>query len=63
MTGDVATTVKALLEAAQLTVTDEEFELFVTIYSGLRAGADAMYLPEARYEEPSLNFDARWETA
>jgi hypothetical protein len=62
MTGDAATTVKTLLEAAQLTVTDEEFDLFVKIYPDLRAGADAMYLCEARYEEPALNFDARWDT-
>ena len=63
MTGDAAISVKALLEAAQLTVTDEEFELFVKTYPDLRAGADGMYLPEVRYEEPALNFDARWNTA
>jgi hypothetical protein len=63
VTGDAATTVKTLLEAAQLTVTDEEFDLFVKIYADLRAGADALYLREARYEEPALNFDARWDTA
>src|SRR5262249_29524953 len=63
MTRDVAATVRSLLEAAQLTVSDEEFELFVKTYPDLRAGADAMYLPEVRYEEPALNFDARWDTA
>jgi hypothetical protein len=62
MSGDAATAVKTLLEASQLTVTDEEFELFVQIYPDLRAGADAMYLPEVRYEEPALNFDPRWDT-
>ncbi|MBV9323807.1 MAG: hypothetical protein JO352_08490 [Chloroflexi bacterium] len=61
MTNDVATTVRTLLEAAQLTVTDEEFEIFVTTYPDIRAAADAMYVPEVRYEEPGLNFDARWE--
>jgi len=63
MTSDAAISVKALLQAAQLTVTDEEFELFVKTYPDLRAGADGMYLPEVRYEEPGLNFDARWNTA
>jgi hypothetical protein len=63
MTGDTEATVRALLEAAQLKISDAEFELFVKIYPELRAGADAMYLPEVRYEEPALNFDARWDTA
>jgi hypothetical protein len=62
MTGDATTTVKALLEAAQLTVTDDELELFVKTYPDLRAAADAMYLLEARYDEPAPNFDARWDT-
>ncbi|HEX8966915.1 MAG TPA: hypothetical protein VF937_03480 [Chloroflexota bacterium] len=57
---DVETTVKTLLDAAQLRVSDEEFQLFVKIYPAIRAGADAMYMAEARYEEPSLNFDAAW---
>jgi hypothetical protein len=63
MMDDPTTTVRALLDAAQLSVTDDEFQIFVTIYPTLRAGADAMYLPEVRYAEPALNFDARWETA
>ena len=63
MTDDTTTTVRSLLGAAGLTMSDEELELFVTIYPGLRAAADAMYLPEARYEEPALNFDARWDNA
>jgi hypothetical protein len=62
MTSDAATTVKALLDAAQLMVTDEEMELFIKIYPDLRAGADAMHLAEVRYEEPALNFDARRDT-
>ena len=60
MSEDAAATVRALLDAARLTVSDEEFELFVSIYPRLRAEADAMYLPEVRYEEPALNFDASW---
>jgi hypothetical protein len=63
MTDDTATTVRSLLGAAGLTVSDEEFELFVRTYPALRTAADAMYLPEVRYAEPALNFDARWESA
>ena len=63
MNADTESTVRALLGAAQLTLSDAELELFVKIYPELRAGADGMYLPEVRYEEPALNFDARWDTA
>ena len=58
---DVPTTVKALLDAAQITMSDEEFDLFVRIYPKMRAGADSMYIPETRYEDPALIFDASWE--
>ena len=57
---DTVTTVKALLDAAQLTMSEEEFDLFVRIYPGLRSGADAMYIPETRYEDPALIYDAAW---
>jgi hypothetical protein len=57
---DVETTVKALLDAAQLKMSDEEFQLFARIYPQMRAGADAMYIPETRYEDPALIFDAEW---
>jgi hypothetical protein len=57
---DVETTVKALLDAAQLRMSDEEFQLFVKIYPPMRAGADSMYIPETRYEDPALIFDAEW---
>jgi hypothetical protein len=57
---DVETTVKALLDTAQLRLSDEEFELFVRIYPAMRAGADGMYIPETRYEDPALIFDAEW---
>ena len=63
MTDATATTVRSLLGAAGLTVSDEELELFVKIYPDLRIAADAMYLPEVRYAEPALNFDARWDSA
>jgi hypothetical protein len=60
-TTDVRTTVKALLDAAQLTMSDEEFELFVKTYPILRQGADGLYIPETRYEDPALIFDASWQ--
>jgi len=54
------TTVQALLDAAQITMSDEELHLFVKVYPTLREGADDLYLPETRHEEPSLVFDAAW---
>jgi hypothetical protein len=63
MTEDIATTVRSLLSAAGLTVSDQEFELFVKTYPALRTATDAMYLPEVRYAEPALNFNARWDNA
>ena len=60
MPTDTETTVKALLDAAQLNMTEEELQLCVKIYPGMRAGADAMYIPETRYEEPALIADAAW---
>ena len=57
---DVPTTVQALLDAAQIRMSDEEFEIFVRIYPTMRAGADSLYIPEARYEDPALIFDASW---
>ena len=54
------TTVKALLDAAQLKMSEEEFDLFVRTYPALRAGADGMYIPETRYEDPALIYDAAW---
>jgi len=58
---DVTTTVKALLDAAHLKLSDEEFELFTRIYPAMRAGADSLYIPETRYEEPALIFDPSWD--
>ena len=60
MPTDTETTVKALLDAAQLTVSAEELELFVRIYPELRKGADGLYIPETRYEDPALIFDPAW---
>ncbi len=52
-----ATTVKALLDAAQLKVSDEEFLKFAEVYPIMRAQADALYLPELEPESPALSFD------
>ena len=60
-TTDVPTTVKALLDAAQIKMSEQEFDLFVRIYPAMRAGADSMYIPETRYEDPALIFDPSWE--
>jgi hypothetical protein len=49
--------VRSLLDAAQLTVSDDEFERFVAVYPIMRAQADALYLPELEPEAPSLHFD------
>jgi hypothetical protein len=57
---DAATTVRALLDAAQLKVNEEEFEAFVKLYPAFREAVEAMYLPETRYEEPALSFDPSW---
>ncbi|MDQ6672467.1 MAG: hypothetical protein M3069_17275 [Chloroflexota bacterium] len=57
---DTQTTVKALLDAAQLGMSDDEFQLFVKVYPALRAGADGMYIPETRYEDPALIYDPAW---
>jgi hypothetical protein len=57
---DVETTVKALLDAAGLKVSQEEFQLFCRIYPPMRAGADGLYIPETRYEDPALIFDPTW---
>jgi hypothetical protein len=50
-------TVKALLAAAQLTVSDDELERFVAVYPTMRAQADSLYLPHLKDEELALGFD------
>ena len=52
-----AATVKALLDAAGLKVSDEEFLRFATVYPTVRAQADALYLRELDDEDPALGFD------
>lgn len=56
-TEDAAATVKILLDAAQLTVSDQEFARFTSLYPSLRAQADALYLPGLDAESPALAFD------
>jgi hypothetical protein len=53
---DVSATVRALVDAAGLPVSDEELAQFVKMYPMLRAGADSLYIEEVRYEEPALVF-------
>jgi hypothetical protein len=57
MPTDAAATVKVLLEAAQLTVSEQEFARFTSIYPSLRAQADALYLVGKDSESPALAFD------
>jgi len=49
--------VTALLTAAGLTVSPEEKAAFVSDYPLLREDADALYLPELEFIEPSNKFD------
>lgn len=50
--------VTALLAAAKLSVSDREKAVFVADYPVLRAGADALYLPELEFVSPAERFDA-----
>ena len=47
MSTDDATTVRALLEAAEIEPTPEEVEKMIAAYPGLRAAADSLYIEEA----------------
>lgn len=49
-----------MLDAETLTVSAEEFEMFVRIYPAMRAGADSLYFPETRYEDPALIYSPAW---
>jgi len=53
---NVEATVRALVDAAGLPVSDEEFKAFVASYPTLREAADRLYIEEVRYEEPALVF-------
>lgn len=49
--------VRTLLEAAKLTVSEEELAKFTESYPILRSQADGLYLPHLEAEEPALSFD------
>jgi hypothetical protein len=49
--------VTSLLGAAQLTVSNAEQAQLIKDYPQLRAGADALYLPELEFVEPAVRFD------
>ena len=51
--------VRTLLEIAGLKLTEDEIEMYKRIYPQMRAGAESLYIPETRYEEPALIFSAR----
>jgi hypothetical protein len=57
MPTDATLTVKALFDAAQLTVSDEEFERFVKLYPALRDQADGIYLSDMEAASPAMAFD------
>jgi hypothetical protein len=51
---DVETTVRSLLSAAGLSLTEEQIQIYVRVYPKLREAADALYaIPEVRYESPA----------
>lgn len=50
-------TVRALLSAANITVSESEFADFVKVYPALRAQADGLYLPELEFTDPAIDFD------
>jgi len=52
------TTVRALLNAAGLHLTEEQIAGYVRVYPTLREMADSLYISEARYESPALIYSA-----
>jgi hypothetical protein len=57
---DVETTVRGLLAAGGLALTDTQVEKYVRVYPTLRAAADALYaIPELRYEQPAVIYHAQ----
>ncbi|HEY0617779.1 MAG TPA: hypothetical protein VGD15_09330 [Kribbella sp.] len=56
-TPDSGAIVTAILSAAQLTVSDQEYATFVKDYPLIRQAADALYLPELDPDEPAIRFD------
>jgi hypothetical protein len=50
-------TVRTLLEAASITIPDEEITALAKTYPALRAQADGLYLPELEFIDPAVDFD------
>jgi hypothetical protein len=56
---DVETTVRGLLAAAGMSLTDEQVAKYVRIYPTFRASADRLFeIPEIRYEQPAVVYEA-----
>lgn len=56
--------VTGLLAAAGLTISADEKAQMIKDFPKLRAGADALYLPELEFVEPAVKFEpARYYTA
>jgi hypothetical protein len=55
--------VKVLLDAAGVTVSEEELERFAASYATVRAQADGLYRPDLRFESPAVSFDPEAEYA
>lgn len=49
--------ITGLLTAAQLSVSAEEKAQMIKDYPTIRAGADALHLPELEFVEPATRFD------
>jgi hypothetical protein len=59
---EIEATVRGLLGASGLALSEEQIAGFVRIYPTLRQQADRLYaIPELRYEEPALTFRASFE--
>lgn len=50
-------TVRTLLDAANITVPDDEIAALIQSYPVLRAQADGLYLPELEFVDPAVDFD------
>jgi hypothetical protein len=56
---DVETTVRGLLAAAGMSLSDEQVAKYLRIYPTFRASADRLFeIPEIRYEQPAVVYEA-----
>ena len=54
------TTVRGLLAAGGLSLTDAQVEKYVRAYPTFRAAADRLYaIPEIRYEQPAVIYHSK----